>query len=132
MMKSTSIIRKAVFTKEGKIGVVKDIIIESDPMGQEPAINITKGFASPDWWVSALEIELDEPVKTELVAAKKLASSKPEATFALKLAGFGRGAVTLTDRGVEINATRAQAGDNIGTLDAFFKPMKIDKPRLTR
>jgi len=129
MMKSTGIIRKPVFTKEGKIGVVKDIIIENGPVGQERS---SKGFASPDWWVSALEIELDEPVKTELVAAKKLASSKPEATFALKLAGFGMGAVTLTDRGVEINATRAQAGDNIGTLDAFVKPMKIDKPRLTR
>jgi len=78
MMKSTGIIRKPVFTKEGKIGVVKDIIIENGPVGQERS---SKGFASPDWWVPALEIELDEPVKTELVTAKKLAPSKQEATY---------------------------------------------------
>jgi hypothetical protein len=64
-----------------------------------------------------------------LIAAKKLAPSKPEATFALKL-NFAKGAVTLTDRGVEITATRAQAGDNIGTMDAFFKPVCIAKPKL--
>jgi hypothetical protein len=130
-MKSTGIVRKAIYTKEGKIGIVKDIIIETSPLGQELSTNTSKGFASPDWWVSALEIELDEPIKKELIAAKKLVPSKPEATFALKISGLGRGAVTLTDRGVEINATRAQAGDNIGTLDAYFKPIKIDKRNLS-
>jgi hypothetical protein len=134
MMKSTGIVRKSIYTKEGKIGVVTDIIIENGPWGQEllaPSTNTPKGYASPDWWVSHLEIELDETVKKELISAKKLAPSKPAATFTLKLTGFGKGAVTLTDRGVEINATRAQAGDNIGTLDAF-KPTKITKPNLSR
>jgi hypothetical protein len=130
-MKSTDIIRKAIYTKEGKIGTVKDIIIESAPRAQELSTNPQKGVASPDWWISALEIELDEPVKKEFILAKRLVPNKPETTFALKLAGFGKGAVTLTDRGVEINATRAQAGDNIGTLDAFFKPIKIGRPNLS-
>jgi sporulation protein YlmC with PRC-barrel domain len=29
MMKSTGIVRKTVYTKDGKIGVVKDLIIEA-------------------------------------------------------------------------------------------------------
>ena len=134
MMKSTGIVRKAIYTKEGKIGIVKDLIIENGPWGQEllsPSTNTPKGYTSPDWWVSHLEIELDETVKNELIAAKKLAPGKPATTFTLKLNGFGKGAVTLTEKGVEINATKAQAGDNIGTLDAFFKPTKIDKPNLS-
>lgn len=118
MMKSTDIIRKAVYTKEGKIGLVKDLIIQNSQ-------------ASPDCWAIHLEIELDETFKKELVTAKKIAIGKPEATFALKLAGLGKGTFNLTDRGVEINATRAQAGDNIGTLDAFFKPTKITKLKLS-
>jgi hypothetical protein len=130
MMKSTSIIRKAVFTKEGKIGVVKDLIIENGTLGQESlpsSTNTSKGY----WWVTALEIELDESFKKELVVAKKLAPSKLETAFTLKLTGFGRGAVNLSEKGLEIDATRAQAGDNIGTLDTFFKPAKIAKPRIS-
>jgi hypothetical protein len=59
-----------------------------------------------------------------------LAPTKAAETFTLKLAGFGRGAVNLTEKGVEIKATKAQAGDNIGTLDAFFKPAITAKPKI--
>jgi sporulation protein YlmC with PRC-barrel domain len=129
MMKSTGIVRKAIYTKDGKIGVVKDLIIETGPGDGLllPSSNLPKGFASPDWWVFALEVELDEGFKNELVAAKRLAPTKTAETFALKLSGFGRGAVALTEKGVEIKTTKAQAGDNIGTLDALFKPAKIGK-----
>jgi hypothetical protein len=131
-MKSTGIVRKPVFTKEGRIGVVKDLIIENSQERLSTANNTIKGFASPDWWISALEIELDEPVKNEFIAARKLtpATSKAAETFALKLTGFSKGAVNFTERGVELSATRTQAGDNIGTLDAFFKPAKITRPSL--
>jgi hypothetical protein len=118
MIKSTGIVGKAIYTKEGKMGIVKDIIFENSR-------------ESPDWWVSHLEIELDETFKKELFAAKKLTQNKSAATLILKLTGFGKGAVNLTEKGVEINATRAQAGDNIGTLDAFFKPIKIAKSKLS-
>lgn len=134
-MKSTGIVRKAIYTKDGKIGIVKDLIIENGPWGRElpsPSTNTPKEYASPDWWVSHLEIELDETFKKELIAAKKLAPSKPAATFTLKLTGFGKGTVNLTEKGLEIKTTKAQAGDNIGTLDAFFKPIKIAKPNLSR
>jgi hypothetical protein len=116
------------------LGQVKDIIIENAPWGKEdssPSTNAANAFASPDWWISHLEIELDEAFKKELIAAKKLAPNRAEASFTLKLSGFGRGAVTLTDRGVEVKATRVQAGDNIGTLDAFFKSATIARPKLS-
>jgi hypothetical protein len=127
-MKSTGIFRKAVYSNDGKIGVVKDLIIENGPRGQESLSQ--KGYTSPDWWISHLEIELDETFKKELIAAKKLAPTGQTATFALKLTGFGKGSVNLTDKGVEIKVTKAQAGDNIGTLDALFKPTTITKPKL--
>ncbi len=130
MMKSTCIFRKPIFTKEGKIGVVKDLIIETSQENLLTTSTTNKVFSSPDWWISALEIELDEPVKNEFIAARKLAPSTSKSTeaFVLKLNGFGKGAVNLTERGVEINATRTQAGDNIGTLDAFLKPARITRP----
>ena len=124
-MKSTGIVKKPIYTKEGKIGVVKDLIIENV---QQPVSASIKGFSSPDWWISALEIELDEPIKNEFIAAKKLPQRAE--TFVLKLTGFSKGAVNLTEKGVELSATRAQAGDNIGTLDAYFKPTKITRPIL--
>ena len=91
MMKSTGIVRKAIYTKEGKIGVVKDIIIENGPWGQEllsPAANTPKGYASPDWWVSHLEIELDETVKKELVSAKKIGSNQTRSNICTKTSRF--------------------------------------------
>jgi hypothetical protein len=134
MMKSTGIINEAIYTKEGKIGIVKDIIIESGPSEQEilSPTNTPKRYASPDWWVSHFEIELDETFKKELIAAKKLVLNKPEATITLKLTGFGKGAINLTGKGIEIKATKAQAGDNIGTLEPSFKKLiKIAKPKLS-
>jgi hypothetical protein len=113
-MKSTGIVRKAVFTNEGKIGIVKDLIIET----------------VPDWRVSHLEIELDETFKKELVAAKKLKSNDQAATCTLKITGFGKDAVNLTEKGLEIKTSKAQAGDNIGTLDTFFKPAAAAKLNL--
>jgi hypothetical protein len=48
MMKSTGIVRKVIYTKEGKIGIVKDLIIENK--GQEVLSPSTpKGYTSPDW-----------------------------------------------------------------------------------
>jgi len=129
MMKSTGIIRKAVYTKDGKIGVVKDLIIETAPWKQESLSQ--KGYTSPDWWISHIEVELDEEFKKELIATKKLAPIKTvEPVFTLKLTGFGKDALNLTEKGLEIKTTKAQAGDNIGTLDAFVKPT-IAKPNIT-